>query len=150
MAHAIQIDTLAFAKRLQAAGADERLAEAIVEGITDADTSSLATKEDIALVKEDLRHVETALKEDIALVRTELKEDIALVKEDIRQVETTLKEDIALVRTELKEDIALVKDDVAAIKTDIANSHADILKWLFGIIFAQTAIVIAVFSFLLN
>jgi hypothetical protein len=114
MAHAIQIDTLAFAKRLQAAGADERLAEAIVEGITDADTSSLATKE-------DLRHVETALKEDIALVRTELKEDIALVK-----------------------------DDVAAIKTDIANSHADILKWLFGIIFAQTAIVIAVFSFLLN
>ena len=128
MAHAIQIDTLAFAKRLQAAGADERLAEAIVEGITDADTSSLATKEDIALVKEDLRHVETAL-----------KEDIALVKEDIRQVETTL-----------KEDIALVKDDVAAIKTDIANSHADILKWLFGIIFAQTAIVIAVFTFLLN
>ena len=114
MAHAIQIDTLAFAKRLQAAGADERLAEAIVEGITDADTSSLATKE-------DLRHVETAL-----------KEDIALVKEDIRQVETALKEDIA------------------AIKTDIANSHADILKWLFGIIFAQTAIVIAVFSFLLN
>ena len=121
MAHAIQIDTLAFAKRLQAAGADERLAEAIVEGITDADTSSLATKE-------DLRHVETAL-----------KEDIALVKDDIRQVETTL-----------KEDIALVKDDVAAIKTDIANSHADILKWLFGIIFAQTAIVIAVFTFLLN
>ena len=103
MAHAIQIDTLAFAKRLQAAGADERLAEAIVEGITDADTSSLATKEDIALVKEDIRHVETTLKEDIA-----------------------------------------------AIKTDIANSHADILKWLFGIIFAQTAIVIAVFSFLLN
>ena len=100
MAHAIQIDTLAFAKRLQAAGADERLAEAIVEGITDADTSSLATKE-------DLRHVETAL------------------KEDIRQVEI-------------------------AIRTDIANSHADILKWLFGIIFAQTAIVIAVFSFLLN
>ena len=114
MAHAIQIDTLAFAKRLQAAGADERLAEAIVEGITDADTSSLATKE-------DLRHVETALKEDIALVRTELKEDIALVKED-----------------------------VAAIKTDIANSHADILKWLVGISFAQTAIVIAVFSVLLN
>lgn len=111
MAHAIQIDTLAFAKRLQAAGADERLAEAIVEGITDADTSSLATKE-------DLRQVETAL------------------KEDIRQVETALKEDIRQVET--------------AIKTDIANSHADILKWLFGIIFAQTAIVIAVFTFLLN
>ena len=129
MAHAIQIDTLAFAKRLQAAGADERLAEAIVEGITDADTSSLATKEDLGLVK------------------AELKEDIALVKEDIRQVETALKEDIALVRAEQKEDIRQVE---IAIRTDIANSHADILKWLFGIIFAQTAIVIAVFTFLLN
>ena len=129
MAHAIQIDTLAFAKRLQAAGADERLAEAIVEGITDADTSSLATKEDLGLVK------------------AELKEDIALVKEDLRHVETALKEDIRQVETALKEDIRQVE---IAIRTDIANSHADILKWLFGIIFAQTAIVIAVFSFLLN
>jgi len=129
MAHAIQIDTLAFAKRLQAAGADERLAEAIVEGITDADTSSLATKEDLGLVK------------------AELKEDIALVKEDIRHVETALKEDIRQVETALKEDIRQVE---IAIRTDIANSHADILKWLFGIIFAQTAIVIAVFTFLLN
>ena len=129
MAHAIQIDTLAFAKRLQAAGADERLAEAIVEGITDADTSSLATKEDLGLVK------------------AELKEDIALVKEDLRHVETALKEDIRQVETALKEDIRQVE---IAIRTDIANSHADILKWLFGIIFAQTAIVIAVFTFLLN
>ena len=129
MAHAFQIDTLAFAKRLQAAGADERLAEAIVEGITDADTSSLATKEDLGLVK------------------AELKEDIALVKEDLRHVETALKEDIRQVETALKEDIRQVE---IAIRTDIANSHADILKWLFGIIFAQTAIVIAVFTFLLN
>lgn len=72
MAHAFQIDTLAFAKRLQAAGADERLAEAIVEGITDADTSSLATKE-------DLRQVEAALKEDIAQV----KEDISKIHAEI-------------------------------------------------------------------
>ena len=32
MAHALQIDTLAFSKKLRDAGADEKLAEAIVDG----------------------------------------------------------------------------------------------------------------------
>lgn len=84
MAHALQIDTLAFAKKLRAAGADERLADAIVEGITAADTSELATKA-------DLRDVEHALKADVAMVRSELKE-----------VEHSLRADVAMVRSELK------------------------------------------------
>jgi uncharacterized membrane protein YheB (UPF0754 family) len=58
MAHAFQIDTLAFSKRLRAAGADEKLAEAIVEGITGADTSELATKADIAGVRNEIKNSE--------------------------------------------------------------------------------------------
>ncbi len=77
MAHALQIDTLAFAKKLRAAGADERLADAIVEGITAADTSELATKADLRdlehALKADLRDVEHALKADVAMVRSELE-----------------------------------------------------------------------------
>lgn len=61
MAHAFQIDTLAFSKRLRAAGADEKLAEAIVEGITGADTSELATKADIAAVKAEIAEVKTEI-----------------------------------------------------------------------------------------
>lgn len=121
MAHAFQIDTLAFAKRLQAAGADERLAEAIVEGITDADTTSLATKE-------DLRQVKTAL-----------KEDIALVKDDLRQVEAAL-----------KEDIAQVKEDISKIHAEIANGQARILMWLFGMIAAMTALFMGAVPFLIR
>lgn len=67
MTAAIQIDTLAFAKKLKEAGADERLADAIVEGITAADTSNLVTKE-------DLSKVETRLKEEIADVRLEIQQ----------------------------------------------------------------------------
>ena len=66
MAHALQIDTLAFTKKLREAGAEEGLAEAIVEGLTAADTSELATKADVAEVKSDL-------KADIAEVKNDLK-----------------------------------------------------------------------------
>ena len=47
MTGVLHIDTLAFAKKLRDAGADERLAETIVEGINAADISSLATKTDL-------------------------------------------------------------------------------------------------------
>ena len=66
MAHAMRIDTLEFSKSLQAAGADEKLAEAIVKGITGADTSELATKE-------DLKNTETLLKSEIEVVKSDLK-----------------------------------------------------------------------------
>ena len=54
MANALQIDTLAFSKKLREAGADEKLADAIVEGIKDVDTSDLATKQDISEVKSEI------------------------------------------------------------------------------------------------
>ena len=73
MAHAFQIDTLAFSKKLKAAGADERLAEAIVEGITGADISELATKADIREVKTEIADVKAELKADIAEVKGDLK-----------------------------------------------------------------------------
>ena len=51
---ALTIDALKFARRLEDAGADDKLAEAIAEGISEMDTSRLATKEDIHLLKADL------------------------------------------------------------------------------------------------
>ena len=79
MASALRLDTLAFTKRLREAGADERLAEAIVEGLTAADTSELATKADVAAVKADVAAVEVALKADVAAV----KADVAAVKAEL-------------------------------------------------------------------
>ena len=65
MAHALQIDTLAFTKKLREAGAEEGLAEAIVEGLTAADTSELATKADLAEVKSELKTEIAEVKSDI-------------------------------------------------------------------------------------
>jgi hypothetical protein len=70
MAATLRIDTLNFVRRLTGAGMERQMAEAIVEGLAEADTSELATKADIA----DLR---TELKSDIADLRVELKADKA-------------------------------------------------------------------------
>lgn len=64
-------------KMSQAVGADEKLAEDIVKGFASADTSVLATKE-------DLRSVETGLKEKICLVSKDLRSVEADLKEDMR------------------------------------------------------------------
>ena len=104
MAQAMRIDTLEFSKSLQAAGADEKLAEAIVKGITGADTSELATKD-------DLKNTETLLKSEIADVQASLKSEIS-------EVQASLKSEISEVRTSLESQIADVKSD---------------LKWMKGI-----------------
>ncbi len=61
MAHALQIDTLAFTKKLREAGAEEGLAEAIVEGLSAADTSELATKSDVLLVEKKIADAKSEL-----------------------------------------------------------------------------------------
>jgi hypothetical protein len=43
----LRIDTLKFAKRLTDTGMDRRQAEALVEGLNEADTSEFATRADI-------------------------------------------------------------------------------------------------------
>lgn len=54
MSSSLKIDTLKFAKRLTEAGLDQRAAEAIVEGLAEADTSELATKSDVSALRADL------------------------------------------------------------------------------------------------
>ncbi len=61
MAHALTIDTLAFSKSLKAAGADERLAEAIVEGLSKVDISDLATKADINELRGEIKGLDTKI-----------------------------------------------------------------------------------------
>ena len=85
MTHALKIDTLTFSKRLRQAGADERLADAIVEGLTGADTSELATKIDIAEVRTEIAELRTEMKTDIAGVRTEIAELRTELKAEIAQ-----------------------------------------------------------------
>jgi len=98
----MQIDTLEFSKKLKAAGADERLAEAIVEGLTAADTSNLATKSDIADI-----HGTMATNEDIGALREEMHREIGLLREET-------KKEFATLRTEIGKDLAALRSEINA------------------------------------
>ncbi len=124
MAHALQIDTLAFSKKLREAGADERLAGAIVEGITAADISELATKSDLGEVKADVKAEINRL--DVKISGLDVK--IGDVKADVRAVTDKLGN--------------------MATKAELGDVKADILKWMFGAIIAQTGIILAVVKLL--
>lgn len=86
MNQALRFDTLAFVRRLEEAGADEKLAETIAEGLSAVDTSGLATKA-------DLRELGTALR--------------------------------------------------AEFRAGLADVRSDILRWMFGAMAVQTALLVA-------
>jgi hypothetical protein len=123
---AATFDTLKFVRRLRddetfTPQQAERLADALSEAVRD----DIATKQDVDLVRTDLRA-------EIAALRTELKGDIAALRAE-------LKGDIAELRTELKGDIAGLR---AELKADMAETKAEILKWMFGAIGFQTVLIL--------
>jgi hypothetical protein len=60
MTATLRIDTLKFVRRLTEAGMERQMAEAIVEGLAEADMSEVATKADIARVESK---IDTAIAE---------------------------------------------------------------------------------------
>ena len=61
-------DTLAYARRLKAAGVDEAQAEAHAEAVRDAVTEGVATKADLAELKAELKAAVAELKADMLKV----------------------------------------------------------------------------------
>ena len=71
----LSFDTLKFARRLQAAGMDARLAEEQAEALAealDANLQELATRADIAVVRKDLQQLESDLRKEMLLLEQRL------------------------------------------------------------------------------
>lgn len=64
---AIAFDTLAYAKKLRAAGVPETQAEVHAEAMAELVEDRLATKLDIELVRRDMKEMEMRLKHDLTL-----------------------------------------------------------------------------------
>jgi len=79
----LAFDTHKAVKALKEAGADERLAEAVVATIGDAMGENVATKADIAAVRSDIAALRSETATDIAAVRSETTAEIAAVRSDI-------------------------------------------------------------------
>lgn len=104
MPAALRLDTLKFAKRLTEAGLPAAAAEAIVEGLNDADTSELASKADIGDVKAEI----AAVKTEVAAVKAE----VAAVKGEIAALAVSTSAGFASVRAEAHSEIATLRADL--------------------------------------
>ena len=76
MSLAIAFDTLVYAKKLKSVGFTEAQAEALAESQAQLIESRLATKQDIELVRRDMKELETSLKRDMKALDVSLKRDL--------------------------------------------------------------------------
>lgn len=102
------LNTHAVVKKFTQHGFTEEHAELIVDAIND-QSDQLATKNDLAMLKTEIKGNITELKADITEVKAELKADISLLKEEIKEVKIDLlKWFIPLILTVLISNIAIL------------------------------------------
>ena len=95
MPSVLAFDTLAYAKKLKAAGFTELQAEVQAEALVEIVEGRLATRQ-------NLKEIEAALKLDIEAVRSDLKETEAALRRDMKEMEAALKLDIEGIRRDMK------------------------------------------------
>ena len=114
---AVPFDTLKFARHLEASGLAPSTAAAASEALADAMIGAdLATKNDIALLrdgtKSDIAALRQELKSDITALRDETKSNTAALRDELNQFRSEHKSDIAMLRLETKSDIELARRDI--------------------------------------
>jgi|SRR3972149_4383752 len=100
--------------------------------------SFLATKDDIANLRNEVKN-------DITGLRNELKEDVASLRNE-------LKDDISRLRIETKDDINKLwvgtNADINKLRNELANAKAEIIKWLFIFLVGQGVTIISILKFI--
>ena len=72
----------------------ENETKALIEYVDEKIRGEVATKEDLLLLKAELKEGMGLLKEDLLLLKAEMKEDLVLMKDDMVLMKTELKEDL--------------------------------------------------------
>ncbi|MDF1582262.1 MAG: DUF1640 domain-containing protein [Methyloprofundus sp.] len=126
----LAFDTHAFVQRLHAVGFSQEQAEVVTQLQQEVVNATLGQVHSAELVtKQDLRKMELALKRD-------LKElDLAL-KQDLKELDLALKHDLR--GTELKLELK-----IAETNTKIAETKSELIRWIVGAGFLQTALITA-------
>ena len=126
----LAFDTHKAVKVLQDAGADEHLAEAVVNTIGSAMGENVATKVDIAELKAEIAESTAATKADIAELKAATKADTTKLKADI---------------DELK---AATKAEIAELKVSTQAEIAELKVWLLGHLWVAVGVIIGALSLL--
>ena len=113
----VTFDTLKFANTLKTAGVPAQQAEA----------QAVAFAE---VIQGNFK--ELATKEDLALTKNELKQEIVQVRTELAQVRTELKQDNESLEQRLGSRIDLVGAEVKNLRTEL-KGELTLLKWMFGV-----------------
>ena len=120
----------------------------------------LATKEDMAElkseIKEDNAQLRVETKEDLAELKAEIKQDNAQLrvetKNDLAELKSEIKEDNAQLRLETKDDNARSRDElkseIAELKVLIERGQVNSTRWTVATIIAVGALIVAAVKFL--
>ena len=119
MVKTVPFDTLAYAKKLEAHGVEARQAEAHAEALVDVLEGNFPTKQDA-------------------------NDGFLVLCNKIDHVYTQLDTKIDNVRTQLDAKIDNLRNETYM---KLAETKADIIKWVFGISLAQAALIVSLLKF---
>ena len=137
---ALAFNTHAYVKKLQEAGFTEQQAEVLAETQVELISDQLASKDDIETAHTGLKRDIAELRKDMENIRAELKRDIAELRKDMENIRAELTRDIETLRTELKRD---TKELELRLEAKLADTKADIIRWMIGVGIFQTALIAA-------
>jgi uncharacterized protein involved in exopolysaccharide biosynthesis len=136
---------MAYVDTLKVSGIDEERARAHAAALDAALRDTVATKDDITVLQEEMAVMNSSLREDMASMNASLREDMAALEVKMVDLRAELKEDLILLRSEFKEDVASLKEDMASLKAELKSdihdldaklsflaARMDILQWLVG------------------
>ena len=113
-------DSHRFVKRLTEAGMEEGLAEVLAEEHMGPWIRNVATKTDVAMIRKDSENTQ------------------AMIQADSENTQ-------AMIRKDLEHTRAMIRADV---EKRVAELRADLIKWMFGAVMAQVALVVALIKLL--
>jgi hypothetical protein len=92
--------------------------------------NSLATKNDLVEIKQEIADLRNATKQDLAEVRTELKQDIAVLRSDFARLD------------------AGINLNITNSALSLERTQKEQLKWIIGIMITMTGLIIALMKIL--
>lgn len=145
-------DTHKYIKSLQETGFNEKQAEVLVKSLLesrDFDLSILATREQVADMKSDLKkeiaQLDAKLNKEISATHeqvTDVKSEISDVRKEIVQLDNKLSKEISSTREQISDVKSDLQKEISDVRGDIKQIKADMLKWIVPILIT---IIIAIF-----
>ena len=108
----VAYDTLKAANRLSAAGFPQDQAESLAAIFSESITENLATKDDLELVRKDIKTLDAKIDTSIAALDTKIDTSIAAVQKDIKSLDTKIDTSTAALDTKIDTSIAKLSRDL--------------------------------------